>query len=167
MTVSDLARHSSAQVVTESYDEVGYNYRMTDLQGALGIVQLQRLNDMLDRRRWLAARYSEQLAQIDWLVPPTVPSGCRHNFQSYMARLTGDSPLGRDELMQELLNRGISTRRGIMAIHREAPYRDPRWNNQLQQTEYITDNTIILPLFYTMTDEEQDYVIDCITHLGQ
>jgi dTDP-4-amino-4,6-dideoxygalactose transaminase len=69
--------------------------------------------------------------------------------------------------MQELLNRGISTRRGIMAIHREAPYRDSRWNNQLQQTEYITDNTIILPLFYTMTDEEQDYVIDCITHLGQ
>ena len=94
---------------------------MTDLQGALGIVQLQRLNDMLDRaRRWLAARYSEQLAQIDWLVPPIVPSGCRHNFQSYMARLTGDSPLGRDELMQELLNRGISTRRGIMAIHHEA-----------------------------------------------
>jgi perosamine synthetase len=167
MTVSDLARHSSGQVVTESYDEVGYNYRMTDLQGALGIVQLQRLNNMLDRRRWLAARYSEQLAQIDWLVPPTVPSGYRHNFQSYMARLTGDSPLGRDELMQELLNRGISTRRGIMAIHREAPYRDSRWNHELPQTEYITDNTIILPLFYTMTDEEQDYVIDCITHLGQ
>jgi perosamine synthetase len=167
MTVSDLARHSSAQIVTESYDEVGYNYRMTDLQAALGIVQLQRLSDMLDRRHQLAARYTEQLAQIDWLVPPAVPSGCRHNFQSYMARLTGDSPLGRDELMQKLLDHGISTRRGIMAIHREAPYRDARWDNQLQQTEYITDNTIILPLFYTMTDEEQDYVIDCITHIRQ
>ena len=80
MTVSDLARHSSTQVVTESYDEVGYNYRMTDLQAALGIVQLQRLNDMLDRRSWLAARYSEELARIDWLVPPSVPSGSGTTF---------------------------------------------------------------------------------------
>jgi perosamine synthetase len=162
MTVSDLARHSSIQVVTESYDEVGYNYRMTDLQAALGIVQLQRLDEMLARRCWLAARYSEELSQINWLVPPVVPVGSRHNFQSYMVRLNGDAPIARDELMQELLNRGVSTRRGIMATHREAPYRDLRWTNQLPKTDFISDNTIILPLFYTMTDEEQDYVIDCI-----
>jgi len=165
MTVSDLARHSSTQVVTESYDEVGFNYRMTDLQAALGIVQLQRLDEMLARRCWLAARYSEQLSRIDWLVPPAVPEGSRHNFQSYMVRLTSDAPVHRDELMQELLNRGISTRRGIMATHREVPYRDPRWTNQLPQTEFITDNTIILPLFYSMTDEEQDYVIDSIEQI--
>jgi dTDP-4-amino-4,6-dideoxygalactose transaminase len=162
MTVSDLTRHSSTQVVTESYDEVGYNYRMTDMQGALGLVQLRRLNDMLASRRHLAARYSERLSQVEWLVPPAVPTDCRHNFQSYMARLENTAPIGRDELMQELLDRGIATRRGIMAIHREVPYRDARWDNQLPQTEYITDNTIILPLFHTMTEEEQDYVIDCI-----
>ena len=162
MTVSDLARHSSTQVVTECYDEVGYNYRMTDMQGALGLVQLQRLNDMLARRRHLAARYSERLSQVEWLVPPAVPTDCRHNFQSYMVRLENTAPIGRDDLMQELLDRGIATRRGIMAIHREAPYRDARWDNQLPQTEYVTDNTIILPLFYNMTEEEQDYVIDCI-----
>jgi perosamine synthetase len=167
MTVSDLARHSSTQVVTESYDEVGYNYRMTDLQAALGIVQLHRLGDMLARRRWLAARYSEHLAHMDWLIPPAEPTGCRHNFQSYMVRLKGDSRLGRDELMQELLNRGISTRRGIMAIHREAPYRDARWNDQMRQTECIADSTIILPLFYAMTEEDQDYVIDCIAQVGE
>jgi len=162
MTVSDLTRHSSTQVVTESYDEVGYNYRMTDMQAALGLVQLQRLNDMLSRRSHLAARYSERFSQIEWLVPPAVPTECRHNFQSYMARLASNAPIGRDQLMQELLDRGISTRRGIMAIHREAPYRDARWSSQLPQTERITDNTIILPLFYTMTEEQQDYVIDCI-----
>jgi len=167
MTVSDLARHSSTQVVTESYDEVGYNYRMTDLQAALGLVQLQRLDDMLDRRRKLASRYSEHLSQIEWLTPPAEPIDCRHNFQSYMVRLNGNSPIGRDELMQELLNRGISTRRGIMAIHREAPYRDARWDDRLPQTEYITDNTIILPLFHTMTEEEQSYVIDCIALVRQ
>ena len=167
MTVSDLARHSSTQVVTESYDEVGYNYRMTDLQAALGLVQLQRLDDMLDRRRKLASHYSEHLSQIEWLTPPAEPIDCRHNFQSYMVRLNGNFPIGRDELMQELLNRGISTRRGIMAIHREAPYRDARWDDRLPQTEYITDNTIILPLFHTMTEEEQSYVIDCIAQVRQ
>lgn len=162
MTVSDLTRHSSTQVVTESYDEVGYNYRMTDMQAALGLVQLQRLNDMLARRRHLAARYSERLSQVEWLVPPAVPADCRHNFQSYMIRLDNNAPIGRDQLMQELLDRGISTRRGIMAIHREAPYRNAKWNTRLPQTDYITDSTIILPLFYSMTEEEQDYVIDCI-----
>ena len=161
MTVSDLARHSSTQVVTESYDEVGYNYRMTDLQAALGLVQLQRLNDMLARRRHLAAQYSERLSQIEWLTPPAVPAGCLHNYQSYMVRVDNKAPMTRDQLMQALLDRGISTRRGIMAIHREAPYREAKSNSQLPQTEYITDNTIILPLFHTMTEEEQDYVIDC------
>jgi perosamine synthetase len=165
MTVSDLTRHSSTQVVTESYDEVGYNYRMTDLQAALGIVQLQRLDDMLARRRHLAARYSERLSRVKWLVPPAVPADCRHNFQSYMVRFENNAPIGRDQLMQELLDRGISTRRGIMAIHREAPYRDNRWNTCLPQTDYITDNTIILPLFYGMTEEEQEYVIDCIAQV--
>jgi len=165
MTVSDLARHSSTQVVTESYDEVGYNYRMTDLQAALGLVQLQRLNDMLARRRHLAAQYSERLSRIEWLTPPAVPAGCLHNYQSYMVRVDNKAPMTRDQLMQVLLDRGISTRRGIMAIHREAPYRDGKCNNRLPQTEYISDHTIILPLFHTMTEEEQEYVIDCFEQL--
>jgi len=165
MTVSDLTRHSSTQVVTESYDEVGYNYRMTDMQAALGLVQLQRLNDMLSRRRHLASRYTEQLSRIEWLVPPAEPTGYRHNFQSYMVRLNNNTPVTRDQLMQELLDCGVSTRRGIMAIHREVPYRDAKWTNYLPQTDYITDNTIILPLFYTMAEEEQDYVIDRIRQI--
>jgi dTDP-4-amino-4,6-dideoxygalactose transaminase len=161
MSVSDLARHSSSQVIVESYDEVGYNYRMTDLQAAVGLAQLQRLDDMLSRRRWLASRYTQRLAQFEWLVPPAEPAGCRTNFQSYMLRLTDDAPITRDELMQEFLNRGVSTRRGVMATHREAPYRDEKWSKLLPRTEMIVDSTIILPLFYAMTEEEQDYVIDC------
>jgi dTDP-4-amino-4,6-dideoxygalactose transaminase len=119
MTVSDLARHSSTQVVTESYDEVGYNYRMTDLQAAIGLVQLERLDEMLARRRQLASRYSQRLSQLEWLVLPFEPADCRHNFQSYMVRLKDDAPITRDGLMQELLDRGVSTRRGIMAINSE------------------------------------------------
>jgi dTDP-4-amino-4,6-dideoxygalactose transaminase len=167
MTVSDLARHSATKVVLESYDEVGYNYRMTDLQAAIGLAQLQRLGQMLDRRRTLALRYSEQLSTIPWLILPVEPPECRHNFQSYMVRLRNDAPLSRDQLMQELLDRGVSSRRGIMAIHREKPYRDGNRNAQLPCTDLVTDTAVILPLFFEMTDGEQDHVIDCIQEIYQ
>ncbi len=165
MTVSDLARHSSSQVIMESYDEVGYNYRMTDLQAAIGLVQLERLDEMLARRRRLASRYSQRLSHFEWLVPPLESADCRHNFQSYMVQLKSDAPITRDRLMQELLNRGVSTRRGVMAIHREPPYSHEKWNNRLPQTNVVADTTIILPLFHTMTEEEVDYVIDCLEQI--
>lgn len=166
MTVSDLARHSSSTVVVESYDEVGYNYRMTDLQAALGLVQLRRLDGMIARRRQLAERYSQRLSRLPWFLPPREPAGCRSNFQSYMVRLTSSAPVSRDELMQQLLDRGISTRRGVMASHREAPYRGGGWDARLPQTSLVTDTSIVLPLFHEMTDEEQDYVMDCIEQVS-
>lgn len=161
MTVSDLARHNSSRVVIEHYDEIGYNYRMTDLQAAIGLVQLQRLEIMLSRRRELAQRYSQRLSAVGWLVPPHEPSESRPNFQSYMIRLTKDAPLTRDALMQELLDHGIASRRGIMAIHRELPYRDQAVEARLPETNLVTDTSIILPLFYEMRDEEQEYVMNC------
>jgi dTDP-4-amino-4,6-dideoxygalactose transaminase len=161
MSVSDLARHGSSKVMSESYDEVGYNYRMTDMQAALGIVQLRRLDEMLAKRRGLARRYTERLARIPWLVPPREPSGLRHTYQSYMMRLTNDAPVSRDELMQNLLDRGVSTRRGIMAIHREAPYTGDR-DKVLPVTDMITDSTIILPVHHEMTEDDHDYVVECI-----
>jgi dTDP-4-amino-4,6-dideoxygalactose transaminase len=166
MTVSDLARHNSSRVMIESYDEVGYNYRMTDLQAAIGLVQLQRLEEMIARRRALALRYSSRFSSLPWLVLPTEPADCRHNFQSYMVRLRSDSPITRDDLIQELLDRGVSSRRGIMAIHRESPYCSEKWDAGLPVTNLVTDTTVVLPLFHEMTDEEQDYVIDCVEQIA-
>ena len=166
MSVSDLARHGSRTVAIETYDEIGFNYRMTDLQAAVGCAQLRRLDEMLAKRRALACRYTEHLATVPWLVPPQEPPGLRHNYQSYMVRLTSDAPIGRDQLMQELLDRGISTRRGIMAIHREAPYRGD-WDLLLPNTNAATDSTLILPLFHEMTEDDQDYVIECVNHVSQ
>ena len=165
MTVSDVARHSSSKVMTESYDEVGFNYRMTDMQAAVGLVQLHRLDEMLAKRRTLAHRYSERLASLPWLVPPQEPVGHRHSFQSYMVCLASNAPISRDQLMQELLDRGVSTRRGIMAIHREAPYRGD-WDKLLPNTNAVTDTTMILPLFHEMTEDDQDYVIECIAQIS-
>jgi dTDP-4-amino-4,6-dideoxygalactose transaminase len=165
MSVSDLARHSSSRIVTEAYDEVGFNFRMTDMQAALGLVQLRRLPGFLERRRARAARYSSGLAKLPFLVPPSELNGCESNFQSYMVRMLDEAPVGRDALMQAMLDRGISTRRGVMAIHRERPYADPSWDVRLPETDKAADQAIILPLFDQMTDSDQDYVVEAIVEI--
>lgn len=162
MSLSDVARHSARWIVTETYDEVGFNYRMTDMQAAMGITQLNRLDDLLARRRCLAARYTQALQDIDWLQTPMVPANCMPNYQSYMVRLTGDMADKRDAVMQILLEKNISTRRGIMAIHHEPPYRSERWNNRLLNTDLTTGTGLILPLFHQMTEAEQDYIIESL-----
>lgn len=166
MSVSDVTRHHAHSAMIEGYDEVGYNYRMTDLQAALGLVQLQRLDDFLARRRYFGERYAEQLSPLPWLVHPVEREECRHNFQSYMVRLAAGAPIGRDALMQQLLERGISTRRGVMAAHREPPYRHFRWDAQLPETCAAADETIVLPMFHQMTEEEQDYVVESIAEIS-
>jgi dTDP-4-amino-4,6-dideoxygalactose transaminase len=162
MSVSDVARHGSKEVLTETYDEVGYNYRMTDLQAAVGLVQLGRMDEFLQRRRYLAARYTEKLSEFPWLLPPFQPVHTISNFQSYMVRLRPDAPVRRDALMQSMLERGISTRRGIMASHRELPYRKAEWDKLLPETNSAADECVILPLFHEMTEEEQDTVVDSL-----
>jgi dTDP-4-amino-4,6-dideoxygalactose transaminase len=166
MTVSDVTRHSSSKVVTESYDEVGYNYRMTDLQAAVGMVQLAHLDGMLARRRMLAKRYSSTFSALSWIGVPQEPSGCTHNFQSYMVRLIGWSAPDRDKLMQELLDLGVSSRRGVMAIHRETPYASDERERRLPITNTVSETALILPLFHDMRTEEQDYVTQCVRHVG-
>lgn len=162
MSVSDLARHSSSKIVAESYDEVGFNFRMTDLQAAIGLVQLQRLPGFLQRRRARAAKYTSELQKLPFLLTPAEPDGAESNFQSYMVRIDEGAPIQRDDLMQSLLDRGISTRRGIMAIHRERPYLDAAWDERLPETNRVTDQAIILPLFDQLTDDDQDYVLESI-----
>jgi dTDP-4-amino-4,6-dideoxygalactose transaminase len=162
MSLSDVARHNSRTIATETYDEVGYNYRMTDMQAAIGMVQLGRLEGFLQKRREFAGRYTEALRGLPWLQCPIVPDNCRHNYQSYMIRMVDGSRSQRDAVMQELLEKNISTRRAIMAIHREAPYRSDRWERSLPQTERATDTGLILPLYHQMTQIDQDYIIDAL-----
>lgn len=162
MSLSDVVRHNAKQVSSETYDEVGYNYRMTDLQAAIGITQLGRLRDFLKRRRYLAERYTKALQSLSWLQAPQVPTNCVHNYQSYMVRLVGDFVARRDEIMQELLEKKVSTRRAIMAAHRELPYHSERWERSLPQTNLVTDTGLILPLFHQMTEADQDYIIEAL-----
>lgn len=160
MSVSDTVRHASKTVIFEEYPEVGFNYRMTDIQAAVGRVQLRRLNGILAARRARAARYEQALADIGGLEPPFIPPYALPNFQAYPVRVTRSSPLRRDALMQALLERGIATRRGIMNAHQEPAYADEGWS--LSNSEQARDSVILLPLYAQMTDDEQDYVIEAL-----
>jgi dTDP-4-amino-4,6-dideoxygalactose transaminase len=149
MAVSAHDRHASGTVVVEAYEELGFNYRMTDLQAAVGLVQLRKLDAMVAERRRLADDYRELLGEVPGLILPGDPPYGTTNYQSYVVRLDDGLPVDRDAVMQELLDQGISTRRGIMAAHLEPACADlPA--PELPVTELLTRRSLILPLFHGM-----------------
>ena len=161
MNVSAAARHASSQPVIESYLEVGFNYRMTDIQAAVGLVQLDKLDAMVRRRRELASLYASMLADVPGVRPVRDPAWGETNFQSFWVELEQDYPLGRNELLAALAADGVSARAGIMAAHRQPAYAESP-HVALPVTECLTDNTLILPLFHTMQEHEQAVVVGAI-----
>ena len=172
MSVPDTVRHGASQVIFESYPIVGYNYRMTDIQAAVGREQLKRLPDIVQKRRDLVARYKSLLAAIPSLGLPEEPGWARSTWQSFCVRL----PKGKDQqqVMQAMLDEGVATRRGIMNSHREVAYSRQTWScagrrdncecaeatcQKLHNSEGAQDQTIILPLFPEMTFAEQEKVV--------
>ena len=162
MSVSDLARHNADRVIIEEYPELGFNYRMTDIQASIGIVQLRRLPELLQLRRARAARYDRELPAIRGLQIPFVPPYAEHTYQSYCLRLTKDCRLDREDLMTNLLRRGIATRRGVMASHLEQVYVKRYGTVSLPVTEEATRSTMLIPLYASMTDDEQTHVIESL-----
>ncbi|MEK7860111.1 MAG: DegT/DnrJ/EryC1/StrS family aminotransferase [Chloroflexota bacterium] len=162
MSVSDLARHQADRVIIEEYPEVGFNYRMTDIQASIGLVQIRRLDELLAQRRVRADRYNRELPGIRGIEIPYVPPYAEHTYQSYCVRLTKDCPLDREELMTRLLRRGIATRRGVMASHLERTYTERQGTVRLPITEEATRTTMVIPLYASMTEDEQSYVIDAL-----
>ncbi|MDQ1461629.1 MAG: hypothetical protein QOI08_3113 [Actinomycetota bacterium] len=161
MNVSAAARHASGKAVIEEYVETGWNFRMTDIQAAVGLVQLGRLDTIVERRRALAARYAAGLGDIPGIVTVTDPPGGRTNFQSYWVLLPETFPVSRNDLLARLLADGISGRRGIMASHLEPAYAGHP-HGPLPATEIATNRSLILPLFHQMTETEQDHVIAAV-----
>lgn len=156
MSVNDRVRHLANQVIFEEYNVVGYNYRMTDIQAAVGREQLRRLPEIIVARRRLAERYAQMLSAIPGIEVPVEPPYARTNWQSYPIYL----PEWCDQraVMQYMLDHGVATRRGIMCAHREKPY----WRQEgyhLPKSEYAQDRSILLPFYPQMTPDEQEYVI--------
>ena len=166
MNVSAADRHASSQPVLEAYLETAYNYRMTDIQAAVGLVQLGRLAGLVAQRRELAARYHELLAGIDGLVPVRDPAYGQTNYQSFWVLLNDGYGTGRDEALAELAARGVSARRGIMAAHLEPAYADVT-PGPLPVTERITRDSLILPLHHALTEADQDHITGILRELGR
>lgn len=160
-SASAADRHANVLAPPESYAEVGFNFRMTDLQAAVGLVQLDRLPAMVARRRELAASYARVVAGLPGLRLVADPAWGTTNFQSCWLEVLPEHPMDREELMEHLAGAGISARRGIMAAHRQ-PAHEARDHVPLPVTEQLTDGTLILPLFHQMTDGEQARVCDAL-----
>ncbi len=163
MSVSDLQRHKAKKIIFEEYPQLGYNYRMTDIQAALGIEQLKKLPAMIKRRRELAKIYLKELRTISWLALPKEPKECKTNWQSFAVRVLGNAPLKRNQLMQHLLDQGIATRPGIMNAHEEKIYKDKKVS--LTNSELARNFVLILPLFHQMTDPDIKRVIEVLKNV--
>lgn len=163
MSVSANDRHASVLAPAEEYGEIGFNYRMTDMQAAVGLVQLDRLGEAVSRRRAIAAAYRKALAGVGGLRFSEDPLYGTSNFQSFWVEVLPDFALGREELLEHLAQDGISARRGIMAAHRQPAYagRDTG-GADLSMTERLTDHTVILPVYHQLTVDEQSRVIQSI-----
>jgi dTDP-4-amino-4,6-dideoxygalactose transaminase len=160
MSVPDSVRHHSDRVIFESYQSVGFNYRMTDIQAAIGREQLKRLPEMIRERRALAASYREMLAAVRGVRIQVEPEWARSNWQSLVVRL----PEGCDQrrVMQTLLDAGIGTRRGIMCSHREPAYASMSQSLRLPRSELAQDHCVLLPMFSLMTKDEQRRVVNSL-----
>ncbi len=164
MDINDRVRHNSKEILFEQHVEIGYNYRMTDIQASIGIKQLEVLDYIVQRRREISERYNKAFKKVKWLNSPDEKEGFRTNYQSYCLEIKPSAPYSRDKLMEKLLNIGISTRRGVMLAHVEKAYINyPKQN--LTNSERLSENSIIIPLFTQMTDTEVDYVIKSICEI--
>lgn len=160
MSASDLARNSSHKVTIEDYPVLGYNYRLTDIQAAMGRRQLARLPEIIASRRAVGAYYAARLAQLPGVTAPAEPEWAKANWQSYCVRL----PAGCDqrEVMQGMLERGIATRRGVMCAHMTGAYEGCEIRFPLPESEAGQDRCILLPCYSGLTPDLQDMVVEAL-----
>jgi len=166
MSVNDRVRHLSKNVILEEHVEVGYNYRMTDIQASVGFVQLDKLQEIIDGRREIAAMYLEGLKDLDTIRLPYEPEGYFTNWQSFCIYLKPNCKIARNDLMQVLLEEGIASRRGIMLSHKEPAYKE--YNSlSLPFSEELGERCITIPLYYPMEKQDVQKVIDAIKKFAQ
>lgn len=164
MSLSDYERHGSTPTNFEEYVEIGYNFRLTDIQAAIGVVQMAKLNDMLEQRKSIAQKYIDDFSDLKNLQLPIIPQYVSPNWQSFQLCVSINSNLTRNQFLENLHARGVACRRGVMASHLEPPYQDCQVN--LPVTEDLAHRSFQLPIFPAMTDEEVEYVIKIVKEIA-
>lgn len=165
MSLDDRTRHEAKKIIIEKYVELGYNFRMTDIQASLGIAQLKKIDFILKKRREIVEKYNQEFKKIPYLVVPSEKKGNLTNYQSYTILLKKNSPISQKKLMNELLKRDIATRRGVMLIHKEPAYKNLYPRLKLPVSEYVSNNSIMLPLYAQMTKREIRRVIKAVAEV--
>jgi len=165
MDISDTIRHNSRSIITENYLKTGYNYRMTDIQAAVGVEQMKKLTKIIKERRYIDTIYRDALSCISWLEAPYQPENVRSNWQSYPVKVLKNAPISRDKIIQFLLDNGIASKPGIMNSHLEKPYSYNHW--ELAFSEMARNNIFLLPVFIGMNQEEIELIHDTILKLNQ
>jgi len=165
-SISDLKRHEAKGALLQQYFDAGYNYRMTDVQAAIGLVQLGKLDEMLRLRREQAARYdaliAEHLAGV--IEPPFTPEYAQPAYSSYCVRVCPDAPLGAAEIVRRMADRNVSCRHGIQPLHREPYFAGAMSDLDLPRTEEAARDTMFLPIFPGLTEDEQEQVVSALRH---
>ena len=160
MSLSDFERHGGSPTKFEIYPEIGYNFRMTDIQAGIGLCQLDRVDEIISRRRNVAESYIAALSKHPYIAPPFVPDSVTPNWQSFQVRVRPNGPLSRNEFMEALYRRGIPTKRGVMASHLEKPYIG--FKASLPYTESAATECVQLPMHTALSKEDVETVINAV-----
>ncbi len=165
MSLSDFQRHGMSPTTFEEYPEIGYNFRITDIQAAMGRVQLSKLDEMIALRSKVAGRYLDYLNEHPLFRAPTVPEGISPNWQSFMIGVRDEAKVERNRVMEMLHEKGVPSRRSVMASHLEAPYRGIA--TRLPQTERAFRQNLLLPMHPGLSESQQVRVIDALSEITQ
>lgn len=170
-SVSEEQRHHGPKpYILPEFDLCGFNYRMTDLQGAVGVEQLKKLDRFIAERDRRAAWYVEQLADIEWLRTPEVPNWASHAWQSYVTYVDPElAPIPRNEIMDQLKVLGVATRPGTHAVHMLGYYRD---NFRIHADQFpgareSDANSMAIPLHNRMDADDYNYVVEALHSIGR
>ena len=169
-SISEEQRHHGAQpYILPDFNVLGYNYRMTDLQGALGCVQLKKLDSFIDERSKWANYYEQQLSLIEWLKTPSFTSDFKHGWQSYVLLIDEEkSPITRNQIMEKLQELGIATRPGTHAVHMLGFYanRYKMLPSDFPGAQIANDKSISIPLHNRMVKEDYQYIVNAIKSIS-
>lgn len=162
-SISEEQRHKGAKpYILPDFKMVGYNYRMTDLQGAVGVVQLKKLRDFIYYRDHWAQFYMQQLSEVPWIKTPKIPEHYRHGWQSFVLLIDeSKSPVSRNDLMEYLQQQGIATRPGTHAVHM-LDYYAKTFNikpEDFPNAQTADQKSMAIPLHNLMAEEDFQYIV--------
>ena len=163
MSISDLERHQSDSLIIEQYSKTGYNYRMTDIQAAIALEQINKLDVILNRHQEIDTYYRVHLSEIPWIALPMKNEHTHSNWQSYPIQLLDSAPISRNELIIYLKKKKISAKVMVMNSHTQAPYQNH--HVRLAASEWAHASHILLPCHAQLKNEELAHIVTTLKTL--